>query len=86
MFVMRLTRIKCQLLIFTCFILNVPCGLVTQSHSTLVIPWTATCQAPLSIGFLSPGDLPNSGIKHKSPALAGGFFMTEPPRKSLTVP
>ena len=26
----------------------------------------------------SPGDLPNPGIKPRSPALAGGFFTTEP--------
>ena len=42
------------------------------------------CQAPLSMGFprqeywsgllfLSPGDLPNPGIRLKSPALSGGF-------------
>ena len=26
-----------------------------------------------------PGDLPDSGIEPESPALAGGFFSTEPP-------
>ena len=31
--------------------------------------------------FSSPGDLPDSGIEHASPALAGGFFTTEPPGK-----
>ena len=31
--------------------------------------------------FRSPGDLPNAGIKPKSPALAGTFFTTEPPGK-----
>ena len=31
--------------------------------------------------FLSPGDLPNLGIEPTSPALAGGFFTTEPPGK-----
>ena len=31
--------------------------------------------------FTSPGDLPNSVIKPASPALAGGFFTTEPPGK-----
>ena len=55
---------------------------------TLVIPWTAACQAPLSIGFSRqeywsglpfppPADLPNPGIKRGSPAspeLAGKFF------------
>jgi len=29
--------------------------------------------------FPSPGDLPDSGIKPDSPALAGGFFTTEAP-------
>ena len=31
--------------------------------------------------FPSPGDVPNSGIEPSSPALAGGFFTTEPPGK-----
>ena len=54
--------------------------------------WTAASQAPLSMGFPrqeywsglplpSPGDLPNPGIEPMSPALAGGFFTTEPPGK-----
>ena len=29
----------------------------------------------------SPGDLPNPGSKSASPALAGGFFTSEPPGK-----
>ena len=29
--------------------------------------------------FPSPGDLPNPGIEPMSPALAGGFFTTDPP-------
>ena len=55
-------------------------------------PWTAARQAPLSMGFSRqeywsglpfppPGDLPNSEIEPESPALAGGFFTTEPPGK-----
>ena len=55
-------------------------------------PWTVPCQASLStefsrqeywsrLTFPSPGDLPNPGIEPASPALAGGFFITEPPRK-----
>ena len=55
-------------------------------------PWTVACQAPLSMRFSkqeywsglpcpSPGDLPNPGIEPASPALAGGFFTTEPPGK-----
>ena len=56
-------------------------------------PWMVACQAPLPMGFsmqeywsglpfLSPGDLPNPGIKPMSPALAGGCFATEPPGKA----
>ena len=55
-------------------------------------PMTVACQAPLSMRFSrqeywsglpipSPRDLPNPGIKPESPALAGGFFITVPPRK-----
>ena len=57
-----------------------------------VTPWTIACQAPLSTGFPrqeywsglpfpSSGDLPNPGFEPMSPALAGRFFTTEPPRK-----
>ena len=57
-----------------------------------VTPWTAACQAPLSMDFSrqeywsglpfpSPGDLPNPGTKSVSPALVGRFFTTEPPWK-----
>ena len=64
------------------------------SHVWLfVTPRTVARQAPLSMGFLrqeywsgflfpSPGDLPDPGIKPASPvfpALAGGFFTSEPP-------
>ena len=49
----------------------------------------ATLHGPLSIGFSrqeywsglpfpSPGYLPDPGIEPVSPALAGGFFTTEP--------
>ena len=31
------------------------------------------------------GDLPHLGIERSSPALAGGFFTTEPPEKPLKV-
>ena len=68
---------------------------VAKSGPTLATPWTAACQAPLSVGFSRqkywsgllfppPGDLPDPGIKHTSPAspaLAGGFFTTVPPGK-----
>ena len=55
---------------------------------------TIVHQAPLSMGpprqeywsglpFPSPGDLLNPGIEPESPALAAGFFTTEPPGKPL---
>ena len=61
--------------------------LVIQSRLILCNPWTIAYQAPLSMGFSSqeywsglpfppPGDLPDSGIKSSSPALAGRFFTT----------
>ena len=61
-----------------------------------VTPWTAPCQAPLSMGFsrqeywsqlpfLPPGDLPDPGIEAASPALAGRFVTTEPPGKPLRI-
>ena len=70
--------------------------LVLFSHSVMsnsfATPWTVAHQAPLSMGFPrqehwsglpfpSPGDLPDPGIKPVSLALAGGFFITEPPGK-----
>ena len=53
---------------------------------------TVAHQTPLSMGFSrqeywsrlpfpSPGDLSDPGIKAVFPALAGGFFTTEPPGK-----
>ena len=58
--------------------------------------WTVARQTPLSMGFPrqeywsvllfpSPGDLLNTGIEPGSPALAGGFFTTEPPGKPYRV-
>ena len=60
-------------------------GLVTKSCLTLATPWTASRQAPLSMGFLrqeywsglpfpSPGDLPNPGIEPESNCIAGRRF------------
>ena len=60
--------------------------------SDSAIPWNVVCQAPLPMGFSRQeywnvlpfpplGDLPDPGIEPVSPALAGGFFTTEPPGK-----
>ena len=67
-------------------------GLVAKSYLTLATPWTVAFQNPLSMGFSrqeylsglpfpSPGDLPNSGIKPRSPALQADSLSTEPPGK-----
>ena len=63
-----------------------------SSAQFFATPQTITRQAPLSMGFPrqeywsglsfpSPGNLPDPRIKPMSPALAGGFFTTEPPGK-----
>ena len=77
----------------------VTCLLLLLSHwvtsNSFVNPWTVACQAPLSMGlpsqeywsgltFSSPGDLSDPGFGAASPALAGVFFTTEPPGKSIT--
>ena len=57
-----------------------------------VTPWTIAHQAPLFMGFssqkywsglpiLSPGNLPNPGIKLMSPALQADSLVSEPPGK-----
>ena len=57
-----------------------------------VTPWTAVCQALLSMRFFRqeywsglpfppPQNLPDPGIEPTSLALAGGFFTTDPPGK-----
>ena len=59
-----------------------------------VTPWMVAFQAPLSMGFPrqeywsglpfpSQGDFPDPEIKLEFPALAGGFFTTEPLGKPL---
>ena len=72
------------------------CCLVAKSCLTLSVTQTVACQVPLSMGFPrqeywsglpfpSSGNLPDPGIEPMStasPALAGGFFTTEPPGKS----
>ena len=68
-------------------------GSVAKSCLTLATPWTVACQVPLSLGFSrqeywsglpfpSPGDLPNPGVKPKSPSLQADSLGTELPGKS----
>ena len=68
---------------------SVRCSVMSNS---LGPPWTIVFQASLSIGFSrqeyrsglpfpSPGDLPNPGIKPRSPALQAYSLLSEPPGK-----
>ena len=70
------------------------CCLVAQSCLTFVTPRTvflpvssvhgisqARIQQRSGLPFPSPGDLPNPGIESMSPALADGYFTTEPSGK-----
>ena len=68
--------------------------LVAQAASdSLWPPWAATCHTPLSMGILqavlewaaSSRDLPNSGIKPRSPALQVDSLPCDPPGKPKTL-
>ena len=68
-------------------------SVVAQSMSNFFAPsWTVACQALLSMGFSrpeywsgqllpSPGDLPNPGIKPRSPTLREDSLLSETPGK-----
>ena len=49
------------------------------TSDSLCPQWTVAHQAPLFIGFPSPGDLPDPGIEPVSLALAGRFFTSLSP-------
>ena len=62
-----------------------------------VTPWTAACQAPLSMGFSrkeywsglsfpSSGDLPDPRIKPGSPAFQADSLLSESPENNLPSP
>ena len=71
------------------------CAHLVSRVRLYMAPWTVALQARLSMEFLGqedksglsfppPGDLPDPGMEPTSPALAGGFFTTEPPGKPRT--
>ena len=75
----------CQPEIFTTLLISYFCCLVVKSCLTLLWPYGLSPPGSSVYGFPredywngmpfpSPGDLPDSGIEPKSPALAGGFF------------
>ena len=71
------------------------CVLSRFSHVWLFVTlWPVACQAPLSTGLSRqeywsglpgppPGDLPDPGIKPRSPALQADSFTAEPPGKPV---
>ena len=66
---------------------------MSHSHARLfATPWSVALQSPPSMGFSrqeywsglsfpSPGDLPDPGIEHRSPALKADSLPSEPPGK-----
>ena len=65
---------------------------LSNSFDSTVVPWTVAHQAPLSLGFSiqeygsrlpcpAPGDLPDSGIKSRYPALKANSLPPVPPGK-----
>ena len=84
---MHISKISCVYVYKSvCAVLS--CSVVSDS----VIPWIIAHQAPLSIGFsrreywsglpcLPLGDLPNTGIKPRSPSLRTDSLPSEPPGK-----
>ena len=68
------------------------CAQLLSHVRHFAVPWTVARQPPLLVGLPrqeywsglplpTPGNLPDPGIKHMSPALVGGFFTTAPPGK-----
>ena len=77
-------RALLAVLLFSCLVVSDSFVILSQK--------TKACQAALSMGFPRqeywselpfpfPGDLPDLGIEPTSSALAGRFFITEPPGK-----
>ena len=73
---------------YPCAHCHVRCWVIDRTEIERA-PWTAACQAPLSMGFSrqeywtglpfpSPGDLPDPGIKPRSPILQADSLLSEP--------
>ena len=61
---------------------SLPCSSVSGISQAKILEWILLQEwMLLGLPFPSPGDLPDPGIEPVSPALAGGFFTTEPPGK-----
>ena len=88
MYICMAESLHCSSEAITTLLIGYGGGLVAKSCPTLVTPWIASHQAPLSMGFSrqeywsglpfpSPGDLPDPGIEPGSPALQADSLLTE---------
>ena len=88
MYICMAESLRCSSDAITTLLIGYGGGLVAKSCPTLVTPWIASHQAPLSMGFSrqeywsglpfpSPGDLPDPGIEPGSPALQADSLLTE---------
>ena len=77
-----------------CLALNLCCNLLSSVKFSVTL-WTVAYQAPLSmefsrqeywreLSFPPPGDLPDPGIKPRSPALQADSSQSEPPQKPVS--
>ena len=65
----------------SCFTICDPMDPIPPGSSVLGILHARTLEW---VAFPPPGDLPDPGIEPVSPALAGGFFITESPVYHMT--
>ena len=97
---LKMSAVPRILVIIFVFLSVIAVVIMSLSHVRLFAsPWTVVHQAPLSMGFSRqeywsglpiphPGDLPDPPVQPMSPtspALAGKFFTTELPGKSLSM-
>ena len=84
-FILNFSLICLEISSYYCVFSNTCMCCVLRCVQLFATPWTVAHQIPLSLEFsrqeywsrlpfLSPGDLPNLGIKPRSPALAHGSF------------
>ena len=90
LFLIQIQRYHVPLCVCVCVCVCVQCAVLSRYVVSIYFaaPWTAACQAPLSMGFSRPEyrsglpfppprDLLNARIKLTSPTLTGRFFTPE---------
>ena len=95
-YIKQVLMVRLKMKICHCLLFKVKVKLLTCVRF-FATPWTVAHQAPLSMGFsrqeywsglpfLSPGDLPDSGIEPGSPALQADALLSEAPELTLKQP